>query len=132
MTVAKTESIPGAPASSRPCGTVNWNLQELSDRLDGDEELLHELLVLFQTDSHTELLKAKGNFAEEDWGALSRTAHTIRGMLRNLSMDMAAGLAFELEVSAQAALKAESQALLERLDRAVAENLKLVDVRLAR
>ena len=50
--------------------------------------------------------------AESNLSELSRAAHTIKGMLRNLSMNSAAQTATALEKSAQDAAEKESAQLL--------------------
>lgn len=130
--MANSQTADNPTISAEQSAAPIWNVQELLERLEGDEELFRELIMLFQTDSRAELLKAKQALAEGDKRGLSRAAHTIRGMLRNLSMNAAAGIAAELEIAAQKELCQECPVLLEKLDRAVEEDLRQVEARLAR
>jgi HPt (histidine-containing phosphotransfer) domain-containing protein len=115
---------------SQAASQSGWEIAELLDRVDGDEDLIRELLVLFQEDSPKELLKAKQYLAEEEWQGLSRAAHTLRGSLRYLSMNSTARIAEELETAARKGLRQESVGLLARLDGALQQMLSEVEARL--
>jgi HPt (histidine-containing phosphotransfer) domain-containing protein len=110
--------------------SFTWDPGELLERIEGDEELLRELLVLFRDDSQKNLLKAKAAMAEKDFQALSRAAHTLKGMLRNLDMAAASQVASRLEIAAnedQAQLCAE---LVPMVEAALAAMSSLVEARL--
>jgi HPt (histidine-containing phosphotransfer) domain-containing protein len=96
--------------------SFTWDPRELLERVEGDEELLRELLGLYRDDSHKNLLKAKAALAEKDLQALSRAAHTLKGMLRNLDMNAASQIAARLEDAAnqnRAEVCAELVAMME-------------------
>jgi HPt (histidine-containing phosphotransfer) domain-containing protein len=122
----KDSSLP----QSLPAPQSGWEIAELLNRLDGDEDLIREPLALFQEDSPKELLKAKQCLAEEDWQGLSRAAHTIRGSLRYLSMNAPARIAEELETVARNGQRQESVELLTRLDGALQQMLSELEARL--
>ena len=122
-----TGSLPQAQAST---SQSSWEIAELLDRVDGDEDLIRELLVLFQEDSPKELLRAKQYLAEEEWQGLSRSAHTLRGSLRYISMNSTARIAEELETVARNGQRQESVALLAQLDGALQQMLSEVEARL--
>jgi two-component system sensor histidine kinase/response regulator len=78
------------------------SLPELLDRVENDEDLLRELLALFQEDlpeSRAALQTAidGGNLRE-----IERAAHRLKGMLANLSAKSTASLAAEMESAARA------------------------------
>src|ERR1700759_1008696 len=108
------QSATSVPQSKACASRSEWEIVELLERVDGDEALIRELLVLFREDSPEELLKAKDFLAEEDWRGLSRAAHTMRGSLRYLSMNAAARIAEELEAVARNGRRKESEDLLAR------------------
>ena len=60
-----------------------------------------------------------------------RAAHTMKGMLRNLSMNRAAETAFALEITSRQGKSIEAEALLSQLEQAVAELLPKVEAQLA-
>jgi len=115
--------------SSRSAET--WNLHELMARVEGDQEFLRELLVIFRQDSLSNLEKAKQELGEQDLSALSRTAHTLKGMLRNLSMHRDAEVAKQLESAAQEAKPRESAELLEQLERGLGDLQPEIEAQLA-
>ena len=109
---------------------AEWDVRELLDRLDGDQDFLCELLQVFRADSQTTLLKAREALAQQDLVETSRAAHTLKGMLKNLSMNAAAELAAALETAARNGARGEAEALFERLDRALAGIMPEVETHL--
>jgi HPt (histidine-containing phosphotransfer) domain-containing protein len=87
---------------------LDWDLKDLLERLEGDQEFLRELLATCREDYRACLHKVHRAMAESNLPELSRAAHTIKGMLRNLSMNSAAQTADALEKSAQDATEKES------------------------
>lgn len=126
---AAEKETPGMPDAA-PAGT-GWNLNELRSRLDGDREFLRELLRVFREDCQSNLQKSRLAMAEGDLAGLARAAHTLKGMLRNLLMNRAAGTAGDLENAARAEKREEAAVLLTHLEQALAELLPEVDVELA-
>ena len=110
---------------------ADWNLRELLERLEGDQGFLRELLQIFREDSRTNLLKARDALVREDLAEMSRAAHTLKGMLRNLSMNAAAEIAAALETAARNGARAEAETLLERLDGSLAGLMPDVETHLA-
>ena len=94
---------------------TEWDLKELMDRLDGDEEFLRELLLLFRQDARMNLEKSRKAMAELDFESLTRTAHTLKGMLRNLSMGAAGETAAALENASREKQQSDSEDLLGKL-----------------
>jgi two-component system, sensor histidine kinase and response regulator len=109
----------------------DWDLQELMERLGGDQEFLRELLVMFREDVRMNLQKSRKAMAESDYELLTRTAHTMKGMLRNLSMGVAAETAAALEQVSRENLQGESRELLERLTKELDGILPEVEAQLA-
>ena len=109
----------------------NWDLKELMERLDGDQEFLRELLVMFREDARMNLEKSRKAMVECDFESLTRTAHTMKGMLRNLSMGVAAEKAAALEKTSRENLERESHELLEALTKELEGILPEVEVHLA-
>lgn len=108
-----------------------WNLKELLERLDGDEGFLCELLVMFREDTRLNLEKSRKAVAERDLELLARSAHTLKGMLRNLSMDAAGETAAALEAASRECRESQSKELLQKLERELEEILPEVEAQLA-
>jgi HPt (histidine-containing phosphotransfer) domain-containing protein len=108
----------------------DWDLKELLERIEGDHEFLREILVTFRDDYRACLHRAHRAMAEANLPELSRAAHTLKGMLRNLSMKCAAQTASALEKSAQDAAERESAELLLILEGDLARVLPEVEAQL--
>jgi PAS domain S-box-containing protein len=108
-----------------------WDLKELMERLGGDQEFLRELLVMFREDVRMNLEKSRTAIGKGDYTGLSRIAHTMKGMLRNLSMGAAGETAAALEQASRDSLQKESKELLEGLTNEVEGILPEVDAQLA-
>jgi HPt (histidine-containing phosphotransfer) domain-containing protein len=124
------ENCSEAPPHSE-ISEAEWNVRELLERLEGDQDFLRELLQMFRADSQTTLMKAREALAQEDLTEVSRAAHTLKGMLKNLSMNAAAEIAAGLETAARNGARAEAEALFERLDRSLSGIMPEVETHLA-
>ena len=100
---------------------MDWDLNALMERLEGDREFLRELLTIFQQDVRTNLEKSHVALADDQLTELSRAAHTLKGMLKNLSMGEAAQTAAALEQAAREGALEPSRELLEQLTRQLEE-----------
>jgi|SRR5579872_832420 len=78
------------------------NLPELLERVENDEDLLRELLALFQEDLPASRNALQTAIAGGDLTEIERAAHRMKGMLANLSAKQAASLAAEIESAARA------------------------------
>jgi len=107
-----------------------WNRTELLERLEGDLELLRELLSLFRENALASLANSRVALAHSDSRELSRSAHTMKGMLRNLSMNAPADIAAALEISADQQRIVEAGELLTQLEISVAGILLEVEAQL--
>jgi PAS domain S-box-containing protein len=130
-TQTETRKGPAMPELKSDSSSPAWNLAELMEHVEGDQELFRELVLLFREDSKKNLVKVRQQLAERDYQGLSRTAHTLKGMFRNLSMPAAAEIAAKLETAARDALHNELPQLVAVLERFVAEALYLVEAQLA-
>jgi len=100
---------------------MDWDLNALMERLEGDREFLRELLTIFQQDVRSNLEKSQTALAGDRLIELSRAAHTLKGMLKNLSMGDAAQTAAALEQSAREGALESSRQLLGQLTRQLEE-----------
>jgi HPt (histidine-containing phosphotransfer) domain-containing protein len=110
---------------------VAWDVKELLERLDGDEGFLCELLIMFREDTRLNLEKSRKAMAERDFEMLARAAHTLKGMLRNLSMNAAGETAAALETASRENRRDESTELLEKLEKELEGILPEVEAQLA-
>ncbi len=119
-----------AAAEEKESSPSDWNLEEVLERVDGDQEFLRELLVMFREDSRTSMKKAKAALVNGEMEEVSRAAHTIKGMLKNLAFGGSGEIAAALETAASAGLKDETAKLLGKLERSLAEIMEKVEAQL--
>lgn len=131
MRMTEQEKSARDQPAARERNSRDWDIQELLQCLDNDQGFLCELLRIFRADSQVNLQEAKSAFAEGNLEGLMRAAHTMKGMLRNLSMNRAAEIAFALEVTSRQGKGNEAGALLSQLEQAIAELLPKVEAQLA-
>jgi two-component system sensor histidine kinase/response regulator len=122
-TMSKNEDSHADPA---------WNLAELLERVDNDQELLRDLLNIFKEDFPRTMLSLESAVAAEDLKNCARLGHTLKGMLSSLGGVRTAAAAARLEVIASHgetaslkgaldALKCEAARLLLELEAYMAE-----------
>lgn len=109
-----------------------WNLAELLERVDNDQELLRELLNIFKDDFPLTMRSLELAIAAEDLKNSARLGHTLKGMLSSLGGVRTAAAAARLEVLASTGetaslkgaldtLKCEAASLLPELETYMAE-----------
>jgi len=109
-----------------------WNLPELLERVDNDQELLRDLLNIFKEDFPLTMRSLESAVAAEDLKNAARLAHALKGMLSSLGGVRTAAAAARLEVIASAGetaslkgaledLKCEAASLLPELEAYMAE-----------
>lgn len=92
------------------------NMPELLARVDNDRELLAELLTLFQ-EEYLRLQDALHNAVHAgDPRQVDKAAHTLKGMLANLSINRGAELAANVETAARAGDEREIQQAMAAFD----------------
>jgi two-component system, sensor histidine kinase and response regulator len=103
-----------------------WNLPELLERVDNDQELLLDLLNIFKEDFPLTMRSLESAVAVGDLKNSARLGHSLKGMLSSLGGVRTAAAAARLEVIASAgeiaslkgaldALKCEAASLLPEL-----------------
>ena len=108
-----------------------WDLEELLERLEGDQDFLRELLVIFRQDAQTNMEKSRGALASGDFEELARAAHTLKGMLKNLAMGGGAQQAAALEDAARKGMAEESSERLAQLTKELEGLFSEVEAQLA-
>ncbi len=74
-----------------------YDWEELMERVDDDIELLQRMLYLFGRDYPQLLVEIRTAVESANLESLKEAAHTLRGMLANLTAHLAADIAAELE-----------------------------------
>jgi CheY-like chemotaxis protein/HPt (histidine-containing phosphotransfer) domain-containing protein len=101
----------------------------LLERVEGDQELLAEMINLFVEEAPSQLAAMRDALQSSDMPTLERAAHSMKGAASNLSAHIAVAASSELEKNAKNGDKESSQASLSRLEAAVKSLLPaLVDL----
>jgi HPt (histidine-containing phosphotransfer) domain-containing protein len=74
-----------------------WNHAELLERVDNDQDLLRELLIIFKEDFPRTMQSLESAVAGGDLKNTARLGHTLKGMLSSLGAARAAKAASKLE-----------------------------------
>ena len=90
-----------------------WNLAELLDRVDNDQELLRDLLNIFKEDFPRTMQSLESAVAGADLKNASRLSHSLKGMLSSLGATRAAAAAAKLEALATAGETASLRGALD-------------------
>jgi two-component system, sensor histidine kinase and response regulator len=93
----------------------------LLERVEGDQELLVEMVQLFQHDVPSLIAAMTDALQKGDMAVLERSAHSLKGAASNLSASAAAAAALQLEKDAKNKNAAAAKASLREVERAVAE-----------
>jgi len=98
--------------------------QELMNRLDGDMELLEELLDIFREDYSAFCEQMEKAFQERNAEKVRQIAHTLKGAVGNFAASRAFQLAYELEVMGRENRLEEAVSHWKKLQNAIQEALE--------
>lgn len=108
-----------------------WNLAELLERVDNDQELLRDLLIIFKEDFPLTMRSLESAVAAEDLKNSAMLSHTLKGMLSSLGGVRTAAAAAKLEVIASAGETASLKDALDALKREAARLLPELEAYMA-
>jgi CheY-like chemotaxis protein len=94
--------------------------QSLLKAFDHDWSLFKELVDIFTADTPQMITELRKSADEQDAETLSRTAHSLKGMLRNFKAESAADTALELEKMGKADDLQNVEPLIEKLEAQIA------------
>jgi two-component system, sensor histidine kinase and response regulator len=93
-----------------------WNVAELLERVDKDQDLLRELLNIFKEDFPRTMESLELAVASKDLKSSARLSHTLKGMLSSLGATRAAAAATKLEALSSAGETASLEGALKSLE----------------
>ena len=91
----------------------------LLERVEGDQELLTEMIHLFQGDAPNLLTTMRDALQRGDMAVLERSAHSLKGAASNLSAKTSAAAALQLEKDAKNEDTESAKKSLVEVERAV-------------
>jgi two-component system, sensor histidine kinase and response regulator len=104
-----------------------WNIAELLERVDHDQELLRDLLNIFKEDFPRTMRSLESAVAAQDVKSSSRLSHSLKGMLASLGATRAAAASAKLEVLSSSGETASLKEALDALEREAASLLPELD-----
>jgi HPt (histidine-containing phosphotransfer) domain-containing protein len=114
--------MPKSPKdSSEPIDRVS-----LWERVEGDQELLTEIIHLFQENAPRLLSAMRDALQSGDMATLERTAHSLKGAMSNLSANAAAATAQQLESDAKNNNVESATENIAEVERAVKQLLQVL------
>jgi signal transduction histidine kinase/DNA-binding response OmpR family regulator len=97
LLISEPEVRPLPIVKAVPNPPVLWDLVNALARLDGDEQLLHEIVQIFLEESSRQLADLQRAVTEANAELLEKTAHRLKGELSYLGMSTVSQRANELE-----------------------------------
>jgi PAS domain S-box-containing protein len=88
---------PADMTNTASVGSVHVDREELLQAFDGDWSFFTEVVEIFLSDYPRMLNDIREAFEKRDSDTLMRSAHSLKGMLRNFQAEDAADVAFQLE-----------------------------------
>ncbi|MFP4225303.1 MAG: Hpt domain-containing protein [Desulfobacterales bacterium] len=87
----------------RPSGADSgrFAIDELTERVDGDNELIREVLEIFLEDTPSTLEALKTGISDQSPEAVARAAHTLKGASANIAANRLRDHAYQLELKAK-------------------------------
>ena len=108
------DTAPPMPAS-HSAGPPVLDFAAALDRVDGDRELLENLMGMFAGECSHDIAEIRKSLEARDMGQLERLAHTLKGASASLAAGRVADAAFALEKQARTAEVGNAEQLLEIL-----------------
>lgn len=103
-----------------------WDHTAALERADGDESLLREVTAIFFEEYPAAISRLHRSLDEQDFPALRKTAHSLKGSLGCLAAAGAEEIAAALEVAALAGNSKQAGQLVGRLEEQVASLRDLI------
>ena len=118
--IEKLTNTPDVPKSVAADSVMVDNTLQL-EAFDGDWNFFKELVEIFLDDYPRLLDNLRKSFKEGDCDVFMRSAHSLKGMLKNFSAEIAAEVAYDLEKKGKEADLNEVQPGIEKLAAQIAE-----------
>jgi len=98
----------------------SWDRAAALDRVEGDEELLHDICRIFLEESPKLMTQLQQAVAQDDPEAVSRAAHSLKGESGYLGAANVSQMARQLETMGRDRVLAQAPAVLEQLQKEMA------------
>ena len=95
---------------------VAFDRAALVSRLEGDEELVQEIVALFIEDGAVQVDKLRAAVAAAALEEAARIAHTVKGAAANVSAEAIRGLSHRVEAAAREGHAEQAGPLVDRIE----------------
>lgn len=95
---------------------LNWDKAFAMEQVGDDEELLDELVELFQESSLSDLAKINNSLAEKDSQGVGDAAHSIKGAAASLGIEGIRLVAASIEKSSREGSLQSAQEMIPELE----------------
>lgn len=99
-------------------GAAVFSIDALLERLDGDREVMAEVLDLFLTESRRDVKRVAEAIQARAWEQAARAAHALKGAAANVGADRASAVAAALETMAKSPDRGDAASRLAALQAA--------------
>jgi HPt (histidine-containing phosphotransfer) domain-containing protein len=110
--MAESLTMTGAGQTMAPL----YDKRAILERVDGDIDLLREVIEMFLTDAPPLIADMRAAVAAGDAGGIKAAAHTLRGAASNFGATAVVECAREVEALAKSGGLANAAALVDRLE----------------
>ncbi len=108
-------NTPSPVPALHPAGPPVLDFAAALDRVEGDRELLEELMGMFAAECSHDIAEIRKSLEARDMDLLERLAHTLKGASASLAAGRVADAAFALEKQARTGEVGDAEQLLETL-----------------
>jgi two-component system sensor histidine kinase/response regulator len=105
-----------------------FDKDEVMERVDGDIELLMDMVELFIDDCPKLMSNIKNAIEKKDSNELKRSSHTLKGSVSNFSADSVFDIALELEFMGRNNDMSNAEKAYTNLEREIERLMKAFDV----
>ncbi|MCX5811871.1 MAG: PAS domain S-box protein [Proteobacteria bacterium] len=101
---------------TKPVHKFIFDRSAFLERLDGDEELMKEIVDVFMADFPNQLAGLKDALSQDNAYALERQAHAMKGAAANIEARSLKNIAFELETAGNSKDISQAGTLIKKLE----------------
>ncbi|MDZ7833106.1 MAG: Hpt domain-containing protein [Desulfobacterales bacterium] len=96
--------------------SAQFAVNELMERVDGDDELIREVLEIFLEDTPRTLEALKTGISDQSPEAVAKAAHTLKGASANIAANRLRDHAHQLELKAKSGELADAGGIYAELE----------------
>lgn len=107
---------------------VIWDKETFIRRIDNDQELIKKLIDYFVSVIDEKVDSIEKAISKKDWQSVEKQAHTVKGMLANISGERAREEALNIEIAASSDTPQKCENKLQHLRKEIKSLVKLLTI----